>query len=102
MYLEVLLEILWTLELLAAGGADEGLQWDVHSDVGSDVVTLLGLGGATVPLAVQLQVTLGLAADVVLAQVMVKQLWLVEHLCTVSPLAAELLGVVLVRVLRRS
>jgi len=72
MGLDVLLEILRTLEGLAAEVAFVGLERHVDSDVGGDVITLDGGGPALVPLAGEVQVVGALAADVLLADVIVE------------------------------
>ena len=65
--LDMFLEVLWTLEGLAAKFALVRLEWDVDSDVGSDVVTFDSRGAATSPLAGQVEVVGRFAANVTLA-----------------------------------
>ena len=62
----MLLQILGTLEGLAAEVALVRLQWDVNTDVRSDVVTLDRGGAAVTPLAGQVEVVGALAADMAL------------------------------------
>ena len=63
------LEILWTLEGLAAEFTLVGLEWNVDSDVGGNMVTLDSRRAATSPLTGQVEVVGGFTADVTLADV---------------------------------
>jgi hypothetical protein len=65
----VLLEILRTLESLAAEVALMRLQRDVNANVRSDVITLDRGGAAVAPLAGQIQVVGALATDMALTNV---------------------------------
>jgi hypothetical protein len=67
--LDVLFQILGTLESLAAKVALVRLQGDVDTDVRGDVVTLDGGGAAVAPLAGQVQVVCALATNMALADV---------------------------------
>lgn len=67
--LDVLLEILGTLERLATEIAFVRLQRDVNADVRSDVITLDGGGTAVTPLAGQVKVVGALAPHVTLTDV---------------------------------
>lgn len=65
----MLLEILSTLESLAA---DITLVWfkrDMHSNMGGDVIPFYGGGAAAAPLAGQVQVVAALATDMAFADV---------------------------------
>ena len=73
MGLDVLLQILRTLESLAAEVTLVGLQGDVDSDVGGDMVTLDGGGSALVPSTGQVKVVGALATDMLLANVFLKR-----------------------------
>jgi hypothetical protein len=65
--LNMFLEILRTLESLAAEFALVRLERDVNADVGGDMVALNGRGSALAPLAGQVEVVGRLATDVALA-----------------------------------
>ena len=67
--LDMLLQILRTLEGLAAEVALVRLQGDVDPDVGGDMVTLDSGGSALVPPTSQVEVVCTLAANVLLADV---------------------------------
>jgi hypothetical protein len=67
--LDVLFQILGTLESLAAEVALVRLQGDVDTDVRGDVVTLDGGGAAVAPLTGQVQVVCALATNMALADV---------------------------------
>ena len=69
MGLDVLLQILRTLESLSTEIALVWLQGNVDSDVRSDVITLDGGGSALVPATGEVQVVGALAADMALANV---------------------------------
>lgn len=68
--LDVLLQILGTLEGLAAELALVGLERNMNADVRGDVVALDGSGPARVPLAGEVQVVGALAADMALTQML--------------------------------
>jgi hypothetical protein len=68
--LDMLLEILRTLEGLSTEFTLVRLQRNVDSNVGGDVVTLDGSGAALTPSASQVEVVGGLAADVTLADML--------------------------------
>lgn len=72
MGLDVLLQILGTLERLAAEVALVGLERNVDADVRSNVITLDSGCPARVPLARQVEVVGALPADVLLAQVVLR------------------------------
>lgn len=71
--LDMLLQILRTLEGLAAEVALVWLQWDVDTDVGSDMITLDSGGSALVPSTGQVEVVCALAANMLLADVFLKR-----------------------------
>lgn len=91
MRLDMLLEILRTLEGLAAEVALVGLQGHVDPDVRGDVIALDGGGPALVPLAGEVQVVGALAANVLLADVIVEDLSRGEALVALGPAAGEAL-----------
>lgn len=72
MCLDVLLEILWPLERLAAEIALVRLQGHMHADVRRDVVTLDGGRAALVPLTSQVEVVGALATNMTLADVVLE------------------------------
>jgi hypothetical protein len=88
----VLLEVLGTLEGLAADVAVVWLERGVYADVGCDVVTLCAADVAALPFAGEAEVVCGLAADVVVAEVLVDDLGVVEDLAAVIPSAGDGLG----------
>jgi hypothetical protein len=67
MGLDMFLEILWALESLATEFAFVGLERDVDSNMGGDVVAFDGGGSALAPLAGQVEVVSRLASDMALA-----------------------------------
>lgn len=67
--LDMLLQILGTLERLSTKVALMRLERNVNADVRGDVITLHGGGATRVPLAGQVEVVCALPADVLLAQV---------------------------------
>lgn len=69
MGLDMLLQILGSLEGLATEVTLVRLERDVDADVRGDVVTLDGGGAAVAPLAGQVQVVCAFAADMALADV---------------------------------
>lgn len=73
MSLDVLLEILRTLECLSTEVALVRLEWYVNSDVRSDVITLDGGSSALVPAASQVEVVGALASNVLLANVFLRE-----------------------------
>jgi hypothetical protein len=64
--LDVLLEVLRSLEGLAAHFTFMRLQWDMHTNMRRDVITLHRGGIAVTPRTHKIQVVRGLAADVLL------------------------------------
>lgn len=74
MSLDVLLEILRSLESLATEIALVGLEWDMDADVRRDVVTLDCRGAAGTPLAGQVEVVCAFATDMAFADVVVESL----------------------------
>jgi hypothetical protein len=75
--LDVLLEILRTLESFTAKVALMRLQWYVNADMRGNVITLDSGGAAVAPLARQIQVVGALAADMALTDVVLGK---VRHL----------------------
>ena len=107
--LDVLLQILGTLEGFSAEVTLVGLQGNVDPDVRSDVVTLDGRGAAVGPAAGEIQIVGTLSTDVTLADVFlyeldwgaeaavtvethVKGFWSGKSLTAISPLADQALG----------
>ena len=70
----VLLEVLGPLEALVADLAGVGLEGDVYAEVGGDVVALGARGAAFLPFAGEAEVASALAADVVVAEMIVERL----------------------------
>lgn len=66
-YLDMLLQVLRSLETLAAEFALVRLQRHMDADMGGDVVSLDGGGTARIPLAGEVQVVGALAAHMTLA-----------------------------------
>jgi hypothetical protein len=62
----VLLQILWSLEGFAAEITLVRLEWDVHSNMRSDVITLHSSSPAVAPLTCEVQVIGAFAADMAL------------------------------------
>jgi hypothetical protein len=73
MSLDVLLQILWALESLAAEVALVWLQRHVNTDVRSNVITLDRGGAAVAPLAGQVQVVGALATNMAFTDVVLPQ-----------------------------
>jgi len=69
----VLLQILWTLERLAAEVTLVWLQWDVYADVRSNVITLDSGRTAGVPSTSQIQVVCALSSHVLLTDVVLDE-----------------------------
>lgn len=69
MGLDVLLQVLWTLEGLPTEVALVRLQRNVHADVRGDMVALHGSSPARVPLASQVEVVGALPANMTLTDV---------------------------------
>jgi hypothetical protein len=84
-YLDVLLEILGTLEALSTKVALVRLERDVDANVRGDVVALDGGGPARVPLARQVEIVGALAPNVFLADMFLSlwsdQLYFLNGLC---------------------
>lgn len=70
--LDMLLQVLWTLECLSTEVTFVRLQWDMDADVRSDVVTFDSGSAAGVPSTGQVQVVCALSSDVLLTD-MVKE-----------------------------
>jgi hypothetical protein len=88
--LDVLLQVLRTLEGLPTEVAFVRLQWNVDSDVGGDVVTLDSCGSALIPSAGQVEVVRTLAADMLLADVLKERLCRCASLRALVPLACKI------------
>lgn len=69
----MLLEILWSLERLAAELTLVRLQWHMNTDVRCDVIPLNRRCPALVPLAGQVQVVGALATNMALTEVVLSQ-----------------------------
>lgn len=89
MCLDVLLQVLWALEALAALDALVWLQRNVNTDVGSNVVALNGGGAAVSPSTGQVKVVGRLASNMALADVLVECLGGLAALLALIPLAGE-------------
>jgi hypothetical protein len=85
MSLDVLLQILGSLERLAAELALVRLEGYMNTDMRGDVIALDGGGAARVPLARKAQVVCALAANMALADVFIKQLGAVKLLVARVP-----------------
>jgi len=99
--LDVLLEILGSLERLAAKVALVRLQGHMDTDVRCDVITLDGSGSARIPLARQVEVVGALPANMAFTDVIVECLGCGEALVTRVPLAHETIILVVARRRRR-
>lgn len=75
MRLDMLLEILRTLERLSAKLALVRLQRYMDTDVRGDVVAFNRCGAAATPLASQVEVIRAFPTDVALANVFLKKVW---------------------------
>ena len=73
MCLDMLLQVLRTLESLPTEIAFVGFEWYMHSDVGGYVVTLDSRSTTIAPLASQVQVIGALAPDMSLADVVLRK-----------------------------
>lgn len=82
MGLNMLLQILGTLEGLATEIALVRLQRHMHSDVGGDMIALNGGGVACSPLASQIQIVGTLATDMAFAHVFLCRPYFVSELRT--------------------
>lgn len=91
MRLDMLLEILGSLERLAAHVTLVRLQGHMDPDVRSDVVSLDGGGPARVPLTSQVEVVGALATNVTLTDVLIERLWSGKLLAAGIPSADEVI-----------
>jgi len=82
----MLLEILWTLEGLAAEFALVRFNGNVNTDVRGDMVTLDSGSMALAPGAGQVEVIRRFTADMALTNVLVESLWRGAVLITFRPL----------------
>ena len=73
MGLDMLLQVLRTLESLSAEIAFVWLQRDVDSNVGGDMITLDSSGTAGIPTAGEVQVVCALSSDMLLADVVLER-----------------------------
>lgn len=87
--LDVLLQVLWSLEALAAEVTLVWLQRDMDPDMRGDVISLDGRGAAGIPLASQIQVVGALATNMLLTDVLVEGLGGVELLIAAVPAAGQ-------------
>jgi hypothetical protein len=71
-YLYVLLQVLRTLEGLSTEFTFVRLQWNVYSNVGSDMVALDGGGSAGIPATGEIQVVCTFPSDMLLADVILE------------------------------
>lgn len=72
MGLDVLLEILWSLECLATEIALMRLEWDVDTDVRGDVIPFDSGSATCTPSACQVEVVRALATNMTLANVILE------------------------------
>jgi hypothetical protein len=72
-YLDMLLQVLWTLECLSTEVTFVWLQRDMDTDVRSDVVTLDSGSAAGVPSTGQVQVVCALSSDVLLTDMVLDE-----------------------------
>lgn len=86
----MLLQILRTLELLAAGLAFVRLERDVNAEMRGDVVTLHSSYPTATPSTSEVEVVGRLAANMLIAQMFVKLVSLGENSRAGSPLARQL------------
>lgn len=91
MSLDMLLEILGSLERLATHVTLVRLQGHVNSNVRSDVVSLDSGGPARVPLTSQVEVVGALATNMTLTDVLIERLWSGKLLVTGIPPADEVI-----------
>jgi hypothetical protein len=89
MCLDMLLEILRTLERFATELALVRLERNVNANVRGDVVALHSSGPAGVPLAGEVQVVCALAANMAFTDVLIERLWCGKLLVTVTPAAGQ-------------
>lgn len=89
MGLDVLLQILRTLEGLTTEVALMRLEWYVDTNMRRDVVALHGGGSACAPLAGKIEVVCALAADMTLANVVIECFSAVASLAAALPLAGQ-------------
>jgi len=87
--LDVLLEILRSLESLSTEVALVRLEGNVDANVRCDVIALDGCDAARTPVASQVEVVCALATDVTFAYVLIKSLSCLMAFTTVQPLASE-------------
>jgi hypothetical protein len=71
-YLYMLLQVLRTLEGLSTEFTFVRLQWNVYSNVGSDMVALNGGGAAGIPPTGKIQVVCTFPSDMLLADVILE------------------------------
>jgi hypothetical protein len=64
MSLDVLFEILWSLECFATKVTLMWLEWNMDANVRGDVVSLDGSGTASTPLACEVEIVGAFASDV--------------------------------------
>lgn len=87
--LDVLLQILRTLESLSTEVTFVRLEWDVDSDVRSDMVTLYGSSAALIPTTGEVKVICAFATDMLLANVFKESLGGRASLGALIPLTGQ-------------
>lgn len=92
MGLDVLLQVLRSLERLATELALVRLERDVNTDVRSDVITLYSGGATRVPLAGEAQVVCALATNMTLTNMFIERLGVGKLQAALVPAADELPG----------
>jgi hypothetical protein len=89
MSLDMLLEILRSLERLATELALVRLERNVNTDVRGDVIALYGGSATRIPLAGEVQVVCTLAANMAFTDMLVESFWCWELLVAVAPAAGQ-------------
>jgi hypothetical protein len=103
MGLDVLLQVLGTLERLSAVVAFVRLQRDVDTDVRGDMITLHRGSSAAVPLARQIEIVGAFTANMTFTDVLVKQFWSAKLQAAGVPATREvILGILTTRRATRS
>ena len=74
MSLDVLLEVLGTFEGFATELAFVRLEWNVDTDVGSDVVAFYCVGAAGTPVTLEIEIVRALAANMALTNMFLKRM----------------------------
>jgi len=89
--LDVLLEILRTLECLATEVALVWFEGNVNSNVGGDMIALHGCGTALIPATGEVQVVCALASNMLLADVLKERFCRSASLTALVPLTRQII-----------